>query len=338
MLDVLASAALPLLGGIFGPSIVGDTGTPGEDFTSGIDEIRGIDVPGIAEQIVNWESLVQQGYLTPLEVQEIKADPSKLRDFAGTQAFKDASSEGLAALKEVAESGFSLQDKANMEEIRRRLATQEKGSREAILQNALQRGVGGSGLEMTSNLVNQQASADRSALENLMTAARGEERRLGAAERGASLGASLRGQEFGEEKAMDDAEMLINQFNAQLGMRKAEGDIGRRERAYSQNLSEAQRIADTNNKMRYEADLRNKGLIQQKYQNELNKGQAMMAGYGGKSGAKEADMNRKYRLLGGGLGGAGQILGDHYANQQKQKDWRNRMDEYKSWKSKQKPY
>jgi hypothetical protein len=60
--DVVASAALPLLGGIFGPNIVGDTGTPGEDFTSGIDELRAIQIPGVAEQLVNWDDLVQQGY------------------------------------------------------------------------------------------------------------------------------------------------------------------------------------------------------------------------------------------------------------------------------------
>jgi len=326
--DVLASAALPLIGGIFGPNIVGDTGQPGQDFTSGIDELRAIQIPGVAEQLVNWDDLVQQGVLSPLQVQEIQTDPSKLRDFIATPEFKDASSKGLAQLREIAEGGFSLQDQAAMEEIRRRVASQERGAREAILQSAHARGVGGSGLEMASNLMSQQNAADRRALENLMTAARGEERRMGAAERGATLGSQLRGQEFGEARTMDEADRLINQFNAQMRMRKSEGDVGRAERAQAQNLAESQRIHDINRQKRHEADLRNKQLYQQRYENELAKGQAMMGGRQGVSGAKEADMNRKYRLLGGGIGGAGQILGDYHS-------MKNRPT-YRSWAEKQK--
>ncbi len=326
--DVVASAALPLIGGIFGPNIVGDTGTPGEDFTSGIDELRAIQIPGVAEQLVNWDDLVQQGTLSPLEVQEIQMDPSKLRDFVATPEFKEAASEGLAELRNIAESGFSLQDQANMEEIRRRVAQQERGQREAILQSAQQRGVGGSGLEMASNLMSQQNAADRRALENLMTAARGEERRLGASQAAASLGSQLRGQEFGEARTMDEADRLINQFNAQMSMRKAEGDVGRTERAQAQNLAEKQRVHDINRQKRYEADLRNKQLMQQRFQNEMARGEGMMAGYGGKSGAKKADMDRKYRLLGGGLGGAGQILGDYYSSKYR--------PTYRDWSKKQK--
>jgi hypothetical protein len=256
-------------------------------------------------------------------------DPSKLRDFITTPEFKEAASEGLAELRNIAESGFSLQDQANMEEIRRRVAQQERGQREAILQSAQQRGVGGSGLEMASNLMSQQNAADRRALENLMTAARGEERRLGASQAAASLGSQLRGQEFGEARTMDEADRLINQFNAQMSMRKAEGDVGRAERVEAQNLAEKQRVHDINRQKRYEADLRNKGLQQQRFDNQMRRGEGMMAGYGGKSGAKKADMDRKYRLLGGGLGGAGQIIGGYYSgkNRPSYRDWAKKRKE-----------
>ena len=333
--DVVASAALPLLGGIFGPNLVGDTGTPGEDFTSGIDEIRGIDVPTVADQIVNWENLAYAGGLDPASLAEvlgegweekITADPSILRELARDSRFKDAMTKGLDDLRSVAEGGFSTPDLAAMEEIRRRVATEERGQREALLQRAQERGVGGSGLEMASALQSQQDMADRRALENLMTAARGEERRIGASQAAAGLGSQFRGQEFAEGKAMDDADRLINQFNAQMRMRQAEGDASRQMAAQERNLGELQRLSDMNTQGRYQAALRNKALQQQRFDNQMRRGEGMMAGYGGKSGAKKADMDRKYRLLGGGLGGAGQIIGGYYSgkNRPSYRDWVNK--------------
>jgi len=339
--DVIASAALPLVGGIFGPSMVGDTGTPGEDFTSGIDEIRGINVPTVADQIVNWENLAYAGGLDPVSLAEvlgegweekITADPSILRELARDSRFKDAMTQGLDDLRAVAEGGFGDADRAAMEEIRRRVATEERGQREALLQRAQERGVGGSGLEMASALQAQQDMADRRALENLMTAARGEERRIGASQAAAGLGSQFRGQEFAEGRAMDEADRLINQFNAQMRMRQAEGDVGREMAARQRNVGELQRLSDMNTQGRYQAALRNKALQQQRFDNQMRRGEGMMAGYGGKSGAKAADMDRKYRLLGGGLGGAGQILGDYYANKSKQKDWKDKIKDYKAMK------
>ena len=340
--DVLASAALPLVGGIFGPSIVGDTGTPGEDFTSGIDEIRGIDVATVGDQIVNWEHLAYMGDLAPAYLanmlgpdweSKITADPSVLRSLERDPGFKDAMTKGLDDLRSGAEGGFSTADLAAMEEIRRRVATEERGQREALLQRAQERGVGGSGLEMASALQSQQDMADRRALENLMTAARGEERRIGASQAAAGLGSLFRGQEFAEGKAMDDADRLINQFNAQMRMRQAEGDTNRLMAARQRNLGELQRLSDMNTQGRYQTALRNKALQQQRFDNQMRRAEGMMAGYGGKSGAKKADMDRKYRLLGGGLGGAGQILGDYFTAQRKQKSPSSWMSDYMAFEN-----
>jgi hypothetical protein len=350
--DVVASAALPLLGGLFGSDIVGDTGTPGADFQTGIKHIEGIGVPTVADQIVNWENLAYMGDLAPAYLAEalgpnweskITADPSVLRDLLATDdqgveinrdpRFKSAMTKGLDDLRAVAEGGFSVADQAAMEEIRRRVATEERGQREALLQRAQERGVGGSGLEMASALQSQQDMADRRALENLMTAARGEERRVGASQAAAGLGSQFRGQEFGEAKAMDDADRLINQFNAQMRMRQAEGDTNREMAARQRNVGERQRLSDMNTQGRYQAALRNKALMQQKFDNEMRKGEGMMAGYGGKSGAKAADMDRKYRLLGGGLGGAGNILGDYFTAQRKQKNPSSWMSDYMAFEN-----
>jgi hypothetical protein len=96
--------------------------------------------------------------------------------------------------------------------------------------------------------------------------------------------------------------------------------------ARQRNVGERQRLSDMNTQGRYQAALRNKALMQQKFDNQMRRGEGMMAGYGGKSGAKKADMDRKYRLLGGGLGGAGQIIGGYYSgkNRPSYRDWVNK--------------
>ena len=338
--DVLASAALPLIGGLLGDKIVGDT--PGASGISTMEDAinyltaLGEDVPEISDQIVEWVDLLKEGRIAPgdvIKVAEQQAADSSLRGFSPSAKYGEATDAGLADLRKIAESGFSLSDDAAMDEIRRRVATQERGQREAILQGAQARGVGGSGLEMQSNLMAQQSAADRNALENLMTAARGEDRRMAASGQAAQLGAGLRGQEFGEAKAMDEAERLINQFNTQMRMRKGESDAQRSERAQYQDLERSQQIADLNAQRRYEAALRNTGLQQQKFQNELGVGQALTSARGATAAGKSGRMDRKYRLLGGGIGGAGQILGDYYSskNQPNYKD----LSEFRKWKKNQ---
>ena len=62
------------------------------------------------------------------------------------------------------------------------------------------------------------------------------------------------------------------------------------------------------------AAIRNANLKQQRFQNELARGQAMMGGRGGAAAASEGAADRQMKLYGGGIGGAGQILGSYMAN------------------------
>jgi len=333
--DLALSAGLPLIGGIFGGDWLEDDNEGGrKDYTEALAEIKKILPPEISDQIVEWADIEKLGVMPIIQQAAVEMPGSALAKFLdpeekqATQAFQDAGTKGLEELRAIAEGGFTTSDQAAMEEIRRRVASQEKGQREAILQGAQERGVGGSGLEMASSMMAQQSAADRRALENLMTAARGEERRMGASRAGAELGSALRGQEFGERQAVDEADRLINQFNAQMRMRKSEGDAARFERREASDLAERRRIQDLNAQRNYEAALRNANLYQQKFQNQMAKGQAMMGAYGGQAGASEKDLDRRYKLFGSGIGGAGEIIGDYYSNQRKQKDDRDYYGDY----------
>jgi hypothetical protein len=181
-------------------------------------------------------------------------------------------------------------------------------------------------------LAAQQAGADRRALESLLAAGRGEERRMGAAQRAAQLGSQLRGQEFGEEQARSEADRLIDQFNKQMQFRTQEENLGRAERARFQNMADRRRAEELNAQRRYESAIRNANLKQQRFQNELARGQAMMGGKGGVAAASESAADREMRLYGGGIGGAGQILGSYMAGKGKDDAFFNKMQQYEKWK------
>lgn len=333
MLDVLASVALPLVGSVLAGNKIKDTSKgAGQAYNEGIKYLEEIYIPSVVEQQVNWQDLVQNGTLTADQAAEIKADPSKLREFVGSDMYKQAAEEGLGQLQEIAKGGLTTTDLAALEDIRQRVATQERGQREAILQGARQRGVSGSGLEMSASLAAQQAGADRRALESLLAAGRGEERRMGAAQRAAQLGSQLRGQEFGEEQARSEADRLIDQFNKQMQFRTQEENLGRAERARFQNMADRRRKEEIDAQKRYEAAIRNANLKQQRFQNELARGQAMMGGKGGVAAASESAADREMRLYGGGIGGAGQVLGSYMAGKGKDDAFFKKMQQYEKWK------
>ena len=331
MLDVLASVALPLVGSWLAGKDVGSS-SAGDAYNEGIEYLKNVYIPSTIEQQVNWPGLIQSGMLTAEQAAEIQADPAKLQQFVGEAKYKEAAEKGLGQLQEIAEGGLTTTDLAALEEIRQRVSTQERGQREAILQGARQRGVSGSGLEMAASLSSQQEGADRRALESLLAAGRGEERRMGAAQAAAGLGSQLRAQEFGEAQTRSEADRLIDQFNKQMQFRTQEENLGRSERARFQNMADQRRAEEINAMKGYEAAVRNANLKQQRFQNELARAQAMMGGKGGVAQSSEAAAERKMRLYGGGIGGAGQILGSYMAGKNKDNDFMRKMDAYARWK------
>tara|TARA_Y100001956_G_scaffold71881_1_gene76973 strand:- start:1794 stop:2807 length:1014 start_codon:yes stop_codon:yes gene_type:complete len=333
MLDLIASVGIPLLGSVFAGEKLQDASSgAGAAYNEGLKYLEDVQIPNIIDQYVDWQNLVQQGHLTYDQAADIKADPSKLRDFVGNEIYEDAAKQGLSQLQEIAESGLTTSDLAALEDIRQRVATQERGAREAILQGARQRGISGSGLEMSASLAAQQSGADRRALESLLAAGRGEDRRMGAAQRAAQLGSQLRGQEFGEAQTRSEADRLIDQFNKQMQFRTQSDNLGRAERARFQNMADRRRAEEINAMNKYRANVRNADLTQQRFQNQLSKGQALMGGHGGVAASSDAQTDRLMKLYGGGIGGAGQILGGYFAGKGKDDDFFKKMQQYEKWK------
>lgn len=207
--------------------------------------IGNVKVPEIAQMKIKLQEYVQQGLLTP-----------EMADQYLQQATEFGNMDPMARneLVEMVESkGFDPQSRAALHELQGITGEQERGSREAILQNAQERGVAGSGIEMASQLANQQGAATRLANQGFQAAADANQRQIQAVQGLASMDA--------QKAAAQDA---INQFNSANRMNWAQN-------AEQKNLAEKQRIADANVDTKNQQELYNKNLYQQKFQNDMAK-------------------------------------------------------------------
>jgi hypothetical protein len=106
------------------------------------------------------------------------------------------------------QGGLDANAKARLEDIRRKEDMQSKGAREAIMQDARSRGVGGGSL--VSQMMNAQGSADRRSYADTQVAADSEQRAIKALMDSANLSGDVRRQDFSKMSALDK----IKEFNA----------------------------------------------------------------------------------------------------------------------------
>ncbi|MBK7497363.1 MAG: hypothetical protein IPI28_18910 [Candidatus Omnitrophica bacterium] len=252
---------------------------------------------------IKLEEYVQQGLITPEEAQVALQDPSAMEAIVSDPSLKEAQMSALGGLQDVAESGgLDANAKARMNDIAKSEGIRERGAREAILGNAAQKGTSGSGLEFLSQLKNQQEGADRVSDRDTQVAADAESRALDALINSGNLAGNIRGQDFSEASKIAQAKDAINAFNTSNRNQTNMWNVGNRNDAQRMNLNSGQSIANANVDNRNKAQIQNKALPQQTFENKLTLARA-------KSGANETDAERRRRGVGDIEGAMGSMVG-----------------------------
>lgn len=272
-------------------------------------EFDKLQIPDIESQKVELEKMVSQGKITPEQAKTYLQQKSEMQDISINPQYETTQNTTLNKLEDIAnEGGLTAIDKAKIAQIQDQIAQQERGSREAILQNAQERGIGGSGLSLASQLANQQASATRASQQGTDVAAQAQARALEALLQGGNMATNLRTQGFNEEAEKAKAQDAINRFNIQQQAGTNLANVNALNQAQYQNLAEKQRISDVNTGLTNQQNLQNKALIQQKYQNELAKAQGKGGAYSNLSNIAQQQKNQEIGML-GNLIGAGAAIG-----------------------------
>ena len=216
-------------------------------------EIMGIQEFDYTPEQLQVIELVNQGKLKPEDAQVYLSGPSAMEGVKADPRLEQAQMGALKYLQDIAtQGGLTAQDKQQLAAIEAEQKGVEKSQREAVLMNAAQRGVGGSGLSLSSQMQAQQNAANQASQRGVDVASMAQQRALQAMMQSGQMAGQVRGQQFGEQSQVAQARDAINRFNTQNQQQVGMANVGARNQAQQFNLSNAQQIANQNaqNQMR----------------------------------------------------------------------------------------
>jgi hypothetical protein len=268
-----------------------------EDFLKQITEgYDGITPPDLKE-------LDLEGPAREADVKAALADPSAMNKIAVDPNARKAQLAQLSALQSLAANGGrDAATDADLAQIQSQENQNERGQREAILQNANSRGMGGSGNSLLASLVSSQGGIDRQSARDLGVSAQQAEKALAAGQGAAAIGSNVENQDFGEKAAIAKANDAVSQFNA-----SNLNDVAKFNTSKNQGVNNA------------EADAHNQGQVFNNYQiPQAGFGNKMAVAQGKQAGAKagldynsdlyKADTAANGNQLGSIIGGAATLM------------------------------
>lgn len=298
------------MAGVLQDILSGGAADKGEQATQrAVDEFD-IPTPSIQDQMLNLEELVQQGILTPEEAQVILQKDSALNNITLDPKLKQAQEDALASLQDIGKNeGLTDMDRAQLANIESQENAAARGQREAIIQNAQARGLGGSGIEMLSQMQNQQDAATRKSARDTDVAGMAQARALQALQQAGSLGGSMQQADFSRQAQVAQANDAISQFNTQAQNQNNAANTLARNQAAAANLAEKQRVADQSTGIRNQQQAGNKQLFQTDFDNKARIAAGKAGAYQNQAGAFNQQGQQNQQLLGTGIQAAATYYG-----------------------------
>lgn len=307
---LIGSIGAPILGGIVGNLMSSGDRDKAQGYNQkALEAITGLSLPSIEEQKIALEQLQSQGKLTPEMLQTLTQSDSELSGISTDPRLKEAQMNALSSLSKQGEEGLTANDRVALNTVRRENDQNVQGKNAAILQNMAQRGMGGSGSELASQLINSQEGADRASQESDRLAAMAQQNALQATAQSGQLGGQIRSQDYNEKSAAAQAQDAINRFNTTNSQGVAQYNVGNRNDAQKTNLASDQRIADANTATRNNQAVYNKELIGKNYQNQVQKAGLLSNAYNNAAGAANNTADKTAAMYTGIGQGVGQAAG-----------------------------
>lgn len=297
-----------------------------------VTDLKAIGVPDADALKISLQKYSSAGLLTPEMEQNILQDPSQLNGISTDPRLADAQSNALDSLRQVGQGGFTLADKAALQKSLDAANTQEKGNRDAILQNAAEKGASTGGGTLAAELMGNQGGATLANNAALTTAGTGYDRALQALQAGGQLAGQQQSTQFGQKAQVASAQDAINAMNTQAKQATQGYNVGAANSAQQYNLNNAQNISNANTGVANQQAKDNSQAVQQAYQDSLAKGQALA---GARSGAAQTTLVGGQQAaattagIGAGVGQTGAALTNYFANQPPQKAATTNPDEEK---------
>lgn len=269
-----------------------------------LNEISKVQVPDVESLKVKLDQYVQQGLLTPEDAQASLVQYNAMDSANGNATAKGAQMSALQSLQDqIDNGGLTAVDKARIQSTLDEVNNNQRGQDQAITEDSHRRGISGSGLELAQRLMSQQNAASNAGRQGMDIAALEQQAKQQAISDAANLGGNIEGQAFDEQSAKAAAANAINEFNATNQQQVTMANIAARNAAQAANLAEKQNISDANTQTENQNRIRNSGLIEQHYTDQMGKANsiASVMGAQGNAAQKASDANNKWtgELIGG---------------------------------------
>jgi len=245
-----------------------------------LDNLAKLTPPNLQDFIRPYQEAVAAGQITPEQATFKMQEASALEGIRIPEVILNAQRNALDKISQIADSGgMTAIDKARLLDIQDQQAARSRAEQEAILQNAQQRGVAGSGVEMAARLTSQQGAANAGARAAADVAAEAQRRQLEAIAQQGNMANAQRTQAFNEAAKVGEAKDLISNFNTSFQNKTDAANVAARNAAQAANLAEAQRIQEFNIGQREREAAARQGAAQSNWTNTLNlqTGQANLA-------------------------------------------------------------
>ena len=245
------------------------------------------------------------GDVTPEEAQAYTMGSTAMEGISTDPALRGSQLAQLAALENLRDQGgLNLTDKANLQRIQNEEMGKELSQRQSIMEQARQRGTGGSGMELMALLNSNQAGTNRQSQRDLEIAGMAQDRALQAGGQAASLAGNVRGQDFSQESQIAAAKDAAAKFNASMMSGTNQFNVGNQLRAGLSNRDVRQGVsnigAENYNKTQ---TMNNYTMPGQKYSDDMARAQAL-------SNIKTGQGNRYQTSADRGVSTQGQLWGN----------------------------
>lgn len=202
--------------------------------------------PQLLQYVETTMKAVSQGTIQPAQALASVQGQTKLAGIQVPAQFTDAINSTLSRLDTVAKNGYTPIERAAIQKALDQIGTQERGELGAIRNQAQEQGQYGTGAQLVSGQMAQQAAANTAAQTGLDIQSQGLKRALDALTSEGNLAVTADNQSFGQQKDVASAGDAIAANNAALAQQAQEQNAARAQAAQTANITNAQHVQDTN--------------------------------------------------------------------------------------------
>lgn len=274
-----------------------------------LDRLAGIELPKLQDELYNLETPEYVNDLIMQQEQAVDIAPTAMDDISIDPRLQAAQMSALEQIAGRADAGLSEQALNELQQSQRATQGASQAKQQQILQEMQQRGQGGAGAELAARLMASQQAADAAGQQGREIAARSAQEDDTAMQALAQLAGGMRNQEFGEQSDVASARDVLERFKAQNTQGVRSRNVSSQNRAAERNIGERQRIADQSANVRNEMEKRRAGLVDTRYNRELNR-EGMLSGIDMSNANRQDEAAGRTADMWSGIGtGVGGLIG-----------------------------